>query len=246
MPQPTAPGGHRTVSRVIGILEYVASRPEGARLAEIADAVQAPKSSTHGFLRGLLAAGYVSEGTEKQTYQLGWGAHAMLLSQENSLIELTRAVREEMLDRFNETITLAVRVGDHVVYLESLTPTHAISYQAATRVRRPLWPTSAGKIFLSHLPEPEVGRILLREEAETDLRDVDVELATVRESGLAFNIGESQTDVAAVAVPLAVGGLSAAISIAGPVGRIEEHLPRIGRTATEVVRAVDLTTGGAG
>lgn len=232
--------GHRTVSRVIGILEYVAAHPGGARLVDIADAVDAPKSSTHGFLRGLLAAGYVAEGPEKQSYQLGWGAHAMLLSQDHSLIEITRAVRESMLERFNETITLAVRVADHVVYLECLTPTHAICYQAPTRVRRPLWPTSAGKLFLAADEDAGVSRVLKQESVGLVIQDVQAELATIREDGVAYNIGESKTDVGAVGVPLQLGGLTAAISIAGPVGRVEPHLKEYGQHALALLAEAEL------
>lgn len=231
---------HRTVSRVIGILEYVANQPAGARLADIAQALEAPKSSIHGFLRGLVVEGYVAEGPDRQTYRLGWGAYALLPSQEESLVEATRAVRQELLERFDETITLAVRVGDAVVYLESLHPSHSICYSPRLRVRRPLWPTSAGKLFLSHRSDATLRDYLADEPlASQSVEDVCAELAQVRTQGYAFNIGESHTDVAAVAVPLPTSPLSAAISIAGPVGRVKERLPEIGDQARQVLSALE-------
>lgn len=230
--------GHRTVSRVVGILEHVAARPAGARLGDLAEALGAPRSSVHGFVRGLVAEGYLAEGPERQTYRLGWGAHALLLSQESSLVEATRAVREELLALFDETVTLAVRVGDSVVYLESLTPSHPVCYRAPTRVRRPMWPTSAGKVFLARAPD-DVERVL-RADAPTAARaEVVAELGEVGERGYARNVGESLTDVAAVAVPLPTGGLPAAVSIAGPVARIRDGLPRIGAVAAGVLQGRD-------
>ena len=50
---------HRTVSRVIGILEFVVRSPNGATLSEIAGHLDAPKSSVYGFVRGLEAEGYL-------------------------------------------------------------------------------------------------------------------------------------------------------------------------------------------
>lgn len=232
--------GHRTVTRVIGILEHVANRPAGARLADIAQALDAPKSSVHGFLRGLVAEGYVAEGPDKQTYRLGWGAYALLPSQEDSLVEATHSVREELLKAFDETITLAVRVGNAVVYLESLRPSHPVCYSPPLKVRRPLWPTSAGKLFLSHRSEASLQSFFGSEpEGSQSVEEICEELTQVRYQGYAFNIGESHTDVAAVAVPLPTSALSAAISIAGPVARVKEHLPAIGQRAREILSVLD-------
>src|SRR5439155_25546022 len=53
---------HRTVSRVMAILEVVvASEPNGLRLADLPDMVGAPKSTIHGLARGLVATGYIRE-----------------------------------------------------------------------------------------------------------------------------------------------------------------------------------------
>lgn len=235
-----AQAGHRTVNRVVGILEFVANRPAGARLADIAQALDAPKSSIHGFLRGLVAEGYVAEGPEKQTYRLGWGAYALLPSQEVSLVEATRTVREELLTVFDETITLAVRVGDAVVYLESLRPSHPVCYSPPLKVRRPLWPTSAGKLFLSHSSDATLQSLFAAAPIESpSVDEICAELSQVRQQGFAFNIGESHTDVAAVAIPLPTSPLSAAISIAGPVARVKEQLPEIGDRAREVLRVLE-------
>ena len=50
---------HRTVSRVMAVLEaVVASEPNGLRLADLADMLDAPKSTLHGLAKGLAATGY--------------------------------------------------------------------------------------------------------------------------------------------------------------------------------------------
>lgn len=55
-----APQNHRTVDRVTRILEEVVYKP-GMTFAELARALNAPKSSVHGFISGLLAKGWLYE-----------------------------------------------------------------------------------------------------------------------------------------------------------------------------------------
>ena len=57
---PPGPQNHRTVDRVTQILEEVTYRP-GITFTELARALGAPKSSVHGFVRGLLAKGRLYE-----------------------------------------------------------------------------------------------------------------------------------------------------------------------------------------
>ena len=52
---------HRTVDRVIEILETVSLRPRGVSLAELAAALDAAKSSVQELTNGLLARGYLIE-----------------------------------------------------------------------------------------------------------------------------------------------------------------------------------------
>jgi hypothetical protein len=57
---PAPPGGHHTISRVMQIPEEPAYRP-GSTFAELTRAVGAPKSSMHGFVRGLVADEWLVE-----------------------------------------------------------------------------------------------------------------------------------------------------------------------------------------
>lgn len=236
---------HRTVSRIVRILEFVAGRPDGAGLADIAAHLDAPRSSVHGFLRGLVAEGYVEEFGAPPEYRLGHGAHALLLSQESSIAELTRPLREQLLADLNETITLGVQVADSVVYLDSLIPTHSVCYRAPLRVRRPLWPTSCGKVFLSR--RSDALSILERQIGdEVTTATAQVELAAVRASGAAYNRRESMTEVSAVAVGFEhAGRLVGAISIAGPSGRVKDHLEEYANHARSLLLSPSLSTGPA-
>ena len=79
-----APEVHRTVDRATRILEEVVYRP-GMTFAELARALDAPKRSVYGFIRGLLAKGWLYETAERDTY---WRRH--------------RAEDPDLVDRFLE------------------------------------------------------------------------------------------------------------------------------------------------
>ena len=62
---------HRTVDRVIEILETVSLSPRGVTLAELAAALDAAKSSVQELTNGLLARGYLIE--SERRFHLGPG-----------------------------------------------------------------------------------------------------------------------------------------------------------------------------
>ena len=64
------PKNHRTIDRVTQILEEVVYHP-GIGFAELARVLDAPKSSVHGFIRGLQAKGRIAGGARCQSDQHG-------------------------------------------------------------------------------------------------------------------------------------------------------------------------------
>src|SRR5699024_6113415 len=180
---------HRTVSRVVGILEYVVHSPDGATLAEIANHLDAPKSSVYGFVRGLEAEGYLKEG-DAGRFVFGIGAHTLLASQATSLVELAAPVMNTLGQQLGETVTLAVFLDHELTYVHSVPSTPRIGYNPEMHTRRPLWPTSAGKILLAAADSSDLkSRILESEEIDEELYDSEIE--SVRHNGYGLNIGET-------------------------------------------------------
>lgn len=208
---------HRTVSRLVGILEYVAGRSDGATLTEIAGQLDAARSTIYGFLRGLVYEGYLDESDEGR-YVFGRGAHLMLLQKSEPLLHIVEPVLEDINERFNETVTLAVHVGKSLSYIASRQSTQRIVYLPTMYSRRPLWPTSAGKIFLAAMSQGEIEQII----DDTESNAVHRELAEVRRTGFALNRGETVADVSAIAIGIGhEGDVTASITVGGPQARIE-------------------------
>ena len=225
---------HRTVSRVVGILEVVARARRPVALSALATELDAPKSSLHGLVAGLLHRGYLSE--SDGGYKLGSGAHALLAPAGSSLPLLLGESCAEIAVRTGETVTLATRVGDRsVVYVHSEPSAFEVCYRPRLRERRPILPTSAGKLFLTHDEDRERA---LAFAGETDRLRFLEEIDSIRESGLAFNRGETVADLGAVAVGVYEDDrLTAGITIAGPLARVAERLEYFGGLAQEVLAA---------
>lgn len=234
---------HRTVSRVTSILERVARG--GARMHELAELLQAPKSSVFGLVKGLVATGYLIE--DNGRYHLGPALGSLLASAGPDLAEVARAELERLRDTFNETAMIGTRVGESLTYIASVESTQLIRYSAPLRIRRPLYPPSAGKILLAHWGaarrEAYLRSILPGEAA---VRAAQEELDVVRREGVAFNRGETLPDVSATARPVLAGTeVVAAIAVAGPTSRIADRLPEIADALAVVTGSVTaaLTSG---
>lgn len=227
---------HRTVSRVLGILETVARAQRPVTLNTLAIGLNAPKSSLHGLVSGLIHAGYLTE--QQGGYRLGAGAHALLAPAGTSLPLLLGETCSEIALRTGETVTVAVRVGtDSVVYVHSEPSAYEVCYQPRLRERRPILPTSAGKLFLAHTDDNDREHTLASV-PENVRQAFATELDDIRESGMAFNRGETVADVGAVAVgAYEEGRLTACLTVAGPLSRVSERLGYFGAMAQEVLAA---------
>jgi DNA-binding IclR family transcriptional regulator len=223
---------HRTVDRIAAILEAAANAPEGGvRLKTLAELLDAPKSSVHGLVKGLLAVGYLAE--RPDGYVLGPGLHALLGAVERpSISEVARPAMESLRDRFDETVMVGQLIGGHVVYIAGIESRQLIRYSPMLNQRRPVLPTSMGKIFVAELEETARRRHV---ESFTDNRRrrsaLLAELDEIRETGVAVNRNETLPGLCGVAVGLrSQGTLVACLSVVGPTERLAPKLKQIQRS----------------
>lgn len=232
-------GAHRGVSRIAAILEAVAASDGGLRLMDLTKIVGAPKSSLHGFLRGLVAVGYLTE--SEGVYSLGVGLGVLIERMAPSLVKATALPElRRLVEETSETAVAGVRVGNSIVYLESVGSPHRIRYVPPLMQRRQLLRTSIGKLYLAQLPDGEVARIM-NEIAPThsaeELAGLLHDVSEVRASGLAFNVNATVDGVSAAASAIrGRGGIIGGLSIAGPSSRV---LPRLHEIAERVKAAAE-------
>lgn len=209
---------HRTVDRVIEILETVSLSPRGVTLAELTTALDAAKSSVQELTNGLLARGYLLE--EERRFHLGPGPF-VLAARANKLaaLSLDHQFVAELGEVLGCTVLVAVRVGDAIVFTDLAgEESPSLTFVARTHARRPLYTTAAGKTVLANVPDDEMYRLLdlAAPEQTGEVRQFLTELPEIRSRRLAFNRGVTLADAYAVATPLLApdGSLIAAISAA--------------------------------
>jgi DNA-binding IclR family transcriptional regulator len=209
---------HRTVDRVIQILETVSLSPRGVTLAELAVALDAAKSSVQELSNGLLARGYLIE--EERRFHLGPGPF-ILASRANKLAALSLDHRfvAELGKVLGCTVLVGVRVGDAIVFTDYVGEESSnLTFVARTHARRPLYTSAAGKTLLANVPDDERYRLLdlAGPQQAGEVRQFLAELPEIRSRRLAFNRGATFGDAFTVATPLLApdGSLIAAISAA--------------------------------
>ncbi|NGP07748.1 IclR family transcriptional regulator [Rhodococcus sp. 14C212] len=237
---------HRTVSRVTTILELVARSENGSRFADITAAIDAPRSSVHVLVKGLVANGYLHE--EGGRYTIGSAVRALLAAPTVPIDSAARPGMEALHHKFNETVMLSFLVGDAVVYTDVIESTQMIRYSAPLRTRRPLYPTSSGKCFLAYAGETFRENYLAAHIPDEDMREqVRAELRTIADEGVAINRGQTLPDVSGVSVPIFGNGhLLAVLAIAGPTTRIADRLDEFAATAKEEAHHISARLTGSG
>ena len=226
---------HRTASRVMAILEAaVASEPKGLGLGDLAVALDAPKSSVHGLVKGLVALGYLR--MQEGRYFTGPALHSLLGGSQPGLPAAFRHALENLNAQWGETCFIATLVGDSMVYLDEVESSRSIRAAVVLNSRMPLWPRSSGKCFLAFM-EPRRRDAVLRRlgTSERAAGRIRKELDDIVANSVALNLGETEPDQTGVAAPirLAPGSVTYAIALAGPSERLRPHLDGI----VESVRA---------
>jgi DNA-binding IclR family transcriptional regulator/ABC-type sugar transport system substrate-binding protein len=151
-------GTARAATRVLDILELLATRPAGMTLSEVADELEVPISSLHSLMRALEARRYLVRGQEGRRYRLGPQLREIssaYLDPEEPFTSARRALRQ-VADRSGETIDMAMLAERDVVYLEGVPSRYPLSARSQSGQRLPAHATAAGKALLAALPEADL------------------------------------------------------------------------------------------
>lgn len=226
----SSPYAVRSVTRVLDIMDFLRSRPEGATPAELAAATDMPRSSMFRYLATLESRGYVERENGSGAFLLGPAflssdvRHLRLLSQR------ARPILEELRDRFEETVNLGVLDGSRVVYLEIVESRRSMRFVARQGDHEPIHSTGLGKAISMLMDDHEIRAILASEgmPARTNrtVTDPDEFIATIHHSrrvGYAIDDGENEADGRCVAVPLSGLAFPAALSLSAPAVRFSDR-----------------------
>ena len=223
----TPSGSERVNSGVLNALDILdlLGRASGPlRLMDIAYQVDLPESTTYRLLASMAEKGYVQHRDRNGPYTLGWKIVTLARSFTEGLrlVQDVRPYLEQLRREVQQTVNLGVLNGLQVVYLDCLTPNHALALYTPPGFLVPAHVTALGKALLAHLPPIELEATLPQLQLEplnpnsiTSPARLKLVLEAVREQGYAVDRGELHRDVYCVAAPIVepTGRIIAAISV---------------------------------
>jgi IclR family acetate operon transcriptional repressor len=244
---------YSVVDRLIDILECFFDGDETS-MTQLAQRTGFDPATASRYLARLEAREWVERDPVTKLYRLG----ARLIAVGNSaagsrpLMEAGRDHMDRLAKRYNETVNLAMRVGDDLLIVDAIESTRSIKRGAQLGERDNWHSSSVGKAILAHLDPAELNQILkahppvaFTPKTLTDRAVLDADLAAVRRRGYALDLEEGELGLRCVGVALLdkAGSPAFAISMSGPADRLPEKvLHQIGRdlaSATRELRSVD-------
>jgi DNA-binding IclR family transcriptional regulator len=226
----------KSAVRTVELLEYLAARPDDpARLREISDALDMPRSSAHALLRTLVAQGWVRCDPSGTLY--GIGIRALLVGtsylDSDPYLPLITPFLDDLRQELDETFHLGRLDGTDIVYLATRESKQYT--RASNRVGRrlPAYATALGKALLAdrfgtdrdeHVP---AALKALTPNTIVDRAKLDEVLDDVRVRGYATDDQENTTGLRCFAVALRYcRPAQDAISASIPVGRLTPQRER--------------------
>ncbi|WP_020415699.1 IclR family transcriptional regulator [Amycolatopsis sp. ATCC 39116] len=240
----------QTIQRIGPILDLFTPERSEWGVAEVAETLGTPRSSTHALLSTLVDTGLL-QCRGRGRYRLGW-----------RVVELSEAMRsgvdlrtcaepaiQELSREVGETVHLGVWERGKVLYLDKVVAHQQVTVTGA-RVgsRLDAHCTAIGKVLLAHRDDAEIDRVLAQARLKrltattiTDPAGLRACLDQVRARQVAFDDGEAVAEVQCVAAPVRDehGAVVAAVSVTVPATRFR---PR----SKELRKSVSVAAGKIG
>lgn len=220
----------KSVTRAFDIIEYL--RKNGsATLSEIATQFDLPVSTAHIHLSTLVRSDYVIKEDNRYRCSLLFLRTGGQLRDRKTLYRAAKSEIDDLQQQVGEIANVGTLENGYMVQLYKSENPESIDDSAPEGAHLYLHTTSTGKAILSHLPEETLDTIIerrglpkLTDETITTKPDLVDELRETRERGYAINRGEHYNGVFAIGTPILSdsGGVLGAISISGPLSRIEQ------------------------
>lgn len=224
----------RSVNRTLALIELFAERGAALTLSEAARALEIPVSTCFNLIKSLQSTGYLYEVGAKSFYPtVRLLQKAQAISAHDPARITIRPELERLRDQCGETVLWTKQAGHQVILLEVVISTHTIKYTATVGDFRPIYNSASGKAILSTYAEPQraqlAAKLKMPGSTPKSIRDPakllrDVKLGMRR--GWFSTNGEGVVDVMSIARPIEIGGSVYAVSIVGPVNRLEKVMPQ--------------------
>ncbi|HEY1706479.1 MAG TPA: IclR family transcriptional regulator [Trebonia sp.] len=198
----------RQSDRIFDILEFLARSARPRSLGEVAEAVKAPKPTTHRILSALVRRGYASHDAAAGEYGIGIRCFELgsLWAASLDLRQLASPHLRSLNTATQETVHLAIYDHGDVVYIDKIESPLPIVASSFVGRRSPASCVATGRVLLAYQPERELSRVLegalprFTDATVTDPAALRELLDQVRRTGAGVNHGALRDGVGGVAV----------------------------------------------
>ncbi len=187
--------------------------------------------TAHRLLKSLEHSGALVA-KERGVYRLGFalvdlGSRALA---EANVAQVVQPVLDSLTRRFGEASMAMVYEADMVTCVAKAVSTRSLYVDIRIGSRLEAYCTAHGKVWLAHLAQARLDRYLDDVERQpfsgrtlTGREALLAELQAVRREGHAWNLGERESDINAVAVPVYAGNgeIVCSMSMFGPSSRLD-------------------------
>jgi DNA-binding IclR family transcriptional regulator len=240
----------QSLDRALDLIDFLASRDEGAGAAELVSELNLEKSAVSRILGTLKNKGWVRE-DENRTYRLTLKLIAMGLRQiENTdIYSLCYPKLFELSRSTGELVQLALVEDNNLVFVAKAEAKATIRVASLLGRKAVLHASAVAKVWLASLPDETALKLALNAglkqqtpQTITTVEALQRELMKVRADGYAINDEESNLGIRGIAVPIRdrdTQSVVAAIAIVAPVfrlslGRAVELVPMLLRAAEDL------------
>ncbi len=227
----------KQAANVVELLEFFAELRRPAKLAEIADGLGWPRSSTFNLVGTLVERGYLYEPRQRGGYYPSprWQSVIEAVGQGDPLPESLPALARAVMQVTGETTAIGSASGAAVTFLEVAESDQPIRYFAKVGDTVPIHASSVGRAILAQFSAEERQALYRKLAFEryspttpADAASIEAELTASAARGYHQSDSEYVADLAGVSLPLtlplqAARGRRLAIVVAGPASRCLER-----------------------
>ena len=257
-------GDRGTLARGLRLLYLLAEFGRPVGLAELTAASGYTKPTVFRLARTLVELGFVKQSPQNSFYSLTPRVlslgHKYLAGM--SLRDHALPRMHNLVEQFDENVSLAVLDGTDVVYIERLeTNATGLTFKLSVGSRMPAYGSSMGRCILAWLPEAQRSEILDKSNFEkftefTIYERAKIEEAIANARRLGFSINDQETEIGVISIGVAIFDCDAVpiggMNFAAPSTRIsrrfleEEVAPVLMKYANEISCASPFTNLGGG
>lgn len=220
-------GGIQVIARAATVLRTLRDNQTGMSLGQIAERVGLARSTVQRIVAALQTERLVISDSNGGGLRLGPELHALADAAQYNIVEHCRLLLTELTQKTGETADLSVLRGAGMIFLDQVPGTHRLRTVSSVGDVFPLTTTANGRACLAQLPSDQAEKLILNEWDRNgisgNLGALQQDLATIHETGLAYDLGNHTSGICAIGLAFRdwAGDLHA-ISVPVPSTRFEQ------------------------